>query len=454
MTPRPCAAPPSRLALLGWAGIAFFGASLVPARADDASSAPSAGEVAPDFARDVAPILHRECAVCHRPGRIGPMSLLTYEEARPWAKSIREAVTTRAMPPWLAAPPSPAFRNDRSLSDAEIAAVVAWVDAGAPMGDPTLAPPPPALHDEWILGEPDAVVGMDAPVEVAAEGRDDYRCFVLDPALSDDTWVTAVEVRPENHAMTHHVVLYVDKNGTGEKRDREDPGPGYECFGGPGFMAAMLGGWGPGMDPKVYPEGTGHEVPGGAKIVMQMHYHRTGRIETDRTIVGLHYSDGKGPDGAPLKAMRDGLVLEMDLRIRPGDAESIWETERRVMRPIVVHSVQPHMHLLGKSVEMWATLPDGSRVELVNVPRWDFHWQLEYAFAEPIRLPGGSRVHVRGVFDNSAENPAQPSQPPRMVRFGEETTDEMLVGVYNYVMDEGAGGSAGADAAASAGSGR
>lgn len=383
------------------------------------------------FTRDVAPLFQKHCQECHRPGQIAPMSLLTFEEARPWAKSIRKAVAERTMPPWHAAHGLRAFANDRSLSEAEMNAITAWVDAGAPKGRDEDAPPPRPFTDSWKLGDPDLSLAMDAPFEVAAEGEDIYQCFVLDPKLAKDAWVGSVEILPGNFRMDHHLVLYVDKSKTSAKLDAADPAPGYPCFGGPGFQASMLGGWGPGMDPKVYPAGLGMKIPAGGKVVLQAHYHRTGKPETDQTRVGIKYAT------APVKqVLRDGLILNFDFNIPPGDAAYAAEGNTRLMRDITIYSVQPHMHLLGRSAEMWAQMPDGSRLDLINIPKWDFGWQREYIFAEPVRVPRGARLYVRGVFDNSESNPNQPSKPPRAVTFGEETTDEMLVGVYNHTRDD------------------
>ncbi len=413
------------------AGLLAFAVVSGTARLSPALESDSAVKTAPTFCKDVVPILQKHCQECHRPGQIAPMSLLSYEDARPWVKSIREQVAKHVMPPWPAAGGVRAYSNDRSLDDREIALLSSWVESGAPKGEEKDLPAPIKFNEGWTLGEPDKVVGMDQAYQVAGEGRDDYRCFVLDPGLTEDRWVNEVEILPGNRQIDHHIVLYVDRKGTvGSQRDAKDSKPGYECFGGPGFQASQLAGWGPGLCPKVYPKGTGYQIPAGGKIVMQVHYHRNGKPASDQTRVGLHFA--KEPIH---KALRDGIAINFRLNIPAGDANHVVEASHPIHEDITIYSIAPHMHLLGKSAEMWAELPDGKRVDLVAVPHWDFNWQTEYSLVEPLHLPTGSKVMIRTVFDNSAENPAQPVKPPKDVTFGEETTDEMCVGVYFYTRD-------------------
>ena len=393
------------------------------------SAAASAQEVT--YAADVAPIIMENCVTCHRPGEVAPMSLLTFEDTRKWARAIGEKVGERVMPPWHAAPGVREYTNDRSLDDAEIDVIQRWVAAGAPQGDESVTPPVPTFDSGWQLGEPDLVLGWETPYQIAAEGDDEYRCFVLDPKFEQDQWVDVVEVLPGNRTVDHHIVIYVDQGGTiATRRDEAEPGEGYTCFGGPGFAAYMVPGWGPGYQASVTPEGSGYLLKAGSKIVVQMHYHKNGEAQEDLTRVGLRFA--KNPTH---RVLYNGYVLGLSLQIPPGDANYVVSSRTQVREDITIHSIVAHMHFLGKSMDIWAVLPDGTRVDLVNVPKFDFFWQTQYLLAEPQRLPEGSVVHMEATFDNSADSPYQHSDPPRLVTFGEQTTDEMAVAVFFHTRD-------------------
>ena len=383
------------------------------------------------YTEDVAPILMANCVTCHRPGQVAPMSLMTYAETRPWAKSIRNEVAQKRMPPWHAAPGVLDYTNDRSLSDAEIDVILRWVDAGAPKGDDEHLPPLPTFSDGWQLGEPDIVLAMSEAYQIEAEGDDEYRCFVLDPKFDTDQWIDVVEVLPGNRTTDHHIVLYVDQvGGIATQRDTAEPGEGYTCFGGPGFAAYMVPGWGPGYLPTETPAGSGYLLKAGSKIVMQMHYHKNGRPEKDLTRVGLRLA--RNPAS---KVLYNGYVLTPFLQIPPGDPNVVVAARYPVREDITVYSVVAHMHYLGKAMDIWAILPDRSRVDMLKVPRFNFEWQTEYTLAEPLQLPEGTMLHMEATFDNSPESPYQHSDPPRLVTFGEATTDEMAVAVFFHTRD-------------------
>jgi mono/diheme cytochrome c family protein len=383
------------------------------------------------YAEHVAPILNENCVTCHRPGEVAPMSLLTYEDARKWARSIGEEVSERRMPPWHAAPGLREYTNDRSLDEAEIDVIQRWVAARSPRGDEALTPPSPTFDDGWQLGEPDLVLSWDSPYQISAEGDDEYRCFVLDPKFEEDQWVDVIEVIPGNRTIDHHIVIYVDQGGSiATRRDEAEPGEGYTCFGGPGFAAYMVPGWGPGYLASETPEGSGYLLQAGAKIVVQVHYHKNGIAGEDLTRVGLRFA--RRPTQ---KVLYNGYVLGLALQIPPGEANYTVTGRTTVREDITVHSIVAHMHYLGKAMDIWADLPDGTRVDLVTVPRFDFYWQTQYLLAEPQRLPEGSVVHMKATFDNSPESPYQHSDPPRLVTFGEQTTDEMAVAVFFHTRD-------------------
>ncbi|MED5199798.1 MAG: hypothetical protein VYB51_08295 [Gemmatimonadota bacterium] len=386
------------------------------------------------YAEHVAPILMENCVTCHRPGEVAPMSLLTYEDARRYARQIGVQVSERRMPPWHAAPDLRDYTNDRSLDDAEIDVIEQWVATGAKRGADALAPPIPTFNDSWQLGEPDLVLSWDSPYQVAAEGDDEYRCFVLDPKLESDQWVDVVEVIPGNRTVDHHIVIYIDQGGTiAPRRDEAEPGEGYTCFGGPGFQAYMVPGWGPGYVAAETPAGSGYLLEAGAKIVVQMHYHKNGTAQEDLTRVGLRYAR-QTPQRVLYNAYALG-AMGFGLRIPAGESNHVVTGQYPISEDITIHSLVAHMHYLGKAMDIWATLPDGTRVDLVTVPRFDFYWQTEYGLAEPQRLPAGSVVHMEATFDNSPESPYQHSNPPREVTFGEATTDEMAVAVFFHTRD-------------------
>jgi hypothetical protein len=386
------------------------------------------------YAKDVAPILMDNCVTCHRPGEVAQMSFLTYQDTRPWARSIAEQVGQKRMPPWHAAAGVREYTNDRSLDGAQVDMIQRWVAAGAPRGDDALLPSVPTFDEGWQLGEPDLVLAWDEPYQIAADGDDEYRCFVLDPKFETDQWVDVVEVLPGNRTTDHHIVIYVDQGGaTAVRRDEAEPGEGYSCFGGAGFAAYMVPGWGPGYEASETPEDSGYLLRAGAKIVVQMHYHKNGSPQEDLTRVGLRYA--REPKQ---RVLYNGYVLPFpptSLRIPPGDSNHVVTGRMPVQEDITVHSLVAHMHYLGKSMDIWAVLPDGTRVDLVTVPRFDFEWQTEYLLAEPQRLPQGSMMHMEAVFDNSPESPYQHSDPPRLVTFGEQTTDEMAVAVFFHTLD-------------------
>jgi hypothetical protein len=393
---------------------------------------PIAGE-AVTFNKQVVRILQSNCQKCHRDGGIAPFSLTTYADAFEKRAQISIAVSGRVMPPWHAAPGCADYRNDPTLPPQEIATVQRWIAEGAVEGDPRDLPPPLSFGDGWSLGQPDMVLAMPEPMQPDFTRGDVYRCFVLPTGLPADRYVSAVEVAPGSAAMVHHVILFVDPTGASEQLDAQEPGPGYTCFGGPGFsMVSTLGGWAPGNSPSFLPEGVGLPLPQGSRVVMQVHYSALSRVrEADRTSVGLYFSR------SPVrKRFLFAPVINTDFVIPAGASDQ----EVRASIPFIpfgvhVHSITPHMHLLGRKMTVRATMPDGSSRCLVDVPDWDFHWQRTYEFREPIALPFGSRVDLSARYDNSPANPQNPNSPPREARWGEATTDEMCIAFLGITVD-------------------
>jgi hypothetical protein len=394
-----------------------------------AEPAPNAGSPV-TFNHDIAPIVYHNCMTCHRPGEVGPFSLTTYGEVKKKAKTILKVLDDGYMPPWHAASHGE-FLNERKLTDDQKSIFHAWVDAGEPQGAASELPAIPHFTEGWQLGEPDLVLDPGEDYPLAAEGRDEYRCFVLPTHNATDRWVGAVEVRAGNRSVVHHALVFLDTSGKARELDAADPGPGYASFGGVGFNpAGGLGGWAPGITPRPLPDGIGYLLPAGADIVLQVHYHRSGKPESDRTKIGIYYSR------APVdKRYRSFPVSYRQIHIAPGDANYQVQINGPVPRDLTILSITPHMHLLGREMKVDATLPDGGNQPLVNVTDWDFNWQTTYWFKQPVRLASGSSVHLTARYDNSAGNPNNPSNPARAVNYGEQTTNEMCLAFLGFTLD-------------------
>jgi peroxiredoxin len=409
-----------------------------------AQAAPATGTIT--FYRHVLPILQNHCQQCHRPGEVAPFALMTYKQAVNWAGDIKTYTQNRQMPPWKPVEGGP-FHGERKLTDQEIATLAAWVEGGTPAGHPDEAPPPRHFGNGWQLGPPDLVLTMPDDFYLGPTGPDLYRYFVLPTNLPEDKYVTALEVRPGNRRIVHHAVLFADSKHWGrrleeaeQKRSRAlaagDHGPGYTWGMGvsvlPGFLPqGGLGGWAPGMVYRHFPAGNGYYLPRGADVIFQLHYFRSGRVEKDRTSVGLYFS--KNPKAKHMQ----GLAIPAQFMSIPAGAER-YRVEGHIClkQDCQVHVVAPHMHLIGREITMTMRPPNGPARTLLVVKAWDFNWQEEYFLREPIRVKAGTRFDVEGIFDNSARNPRNPFQPPQTVLFGLETTNEMCVGFLGATSDQ------------------
>jgi peroxiredoxin len=390
-----------------------------------------AGDSEVSYSGQVADILNRRCVTCHRPGQVAPFSLTTFEQASRWSRDIKRAVKSRSMPPWLPANHGD-FRDERWLSDSEIETLSKWSDAGAPLGDRAKVPASPKFPEGWILGQPDLVL-TGPEYEVPASGPDEYRCFVLPTDLPEDRWVSAVEVRPGNMRVVHHIIAYVDTGRTSDKLDAADPKPGYLSHGtGPGFLpGGEMSGWAPGVTPYALPEGVGRRLKKGARIVLEVHYHKSGRVEKDQATIGLHFS--KKPVRHPLRWV---TPMNPTFVLKPGEKRNKVVATTKLRRDVKAISTFPHMHLLGREMTAVAEFPDGTTKTLIHVPAWDFNWQDTYHFKEPLPLPAGTKILVTAYYDNSADNPDNPNNPPKTVRWGEQTSDEMCILFLSYIRDE------------------
>ncbi|HEX8203802.1 MAG TPA: ascorbate-dependent monooxygenase [Isosphaeraceae bacterium] len=401
----------------------------------------------PTYHGAVVRILREHCQECHRPGQVAPFALLSFEQARKRAADIAAVIGERRMPPWHASTiEGGPFRGVRVLSDSEIATLAAWAEAGAPEGDLADAPAPREFASGWALGEPDLVLTVPEPYALGAEGRDEHRVFVLPTGLTEGKWVTALDYRPGNPKVVHHILGAFDTTGGARAMDASDPGPGYATFAGfgtrPGGLPFLpsggLSGWAPGKAPRPLPEGVGRYLPAGSDVLLQVHYHKSGKAETDASSIGLYFARGpidKFVRGATVTPPRGPFGFRPTLRIPAGDAHH--EVTGTWTAPDDVHAIAviPHMHWLGKDFLLTAERPDGSTATLIRVDRWDFNWQDTYDFETPVALPRGTVVRMVAHFDNSAANPANPSRPPIAVRWGEQTTDEMCIGFLQLTRD-------------------
>lgn len=418
----------------GWMGGLAVGIALTMP-----STAPA--EV-PTYHREVSRILQKNCVECHRPGQVAPFALQTYEQTRKRADDLASVVHDRTMPPWHASTTEGGpFLDARVLTEAEIATIAAWAKAGAPEGDPKDAPPPLEFASGWQLGEPDLVLTMPIPFQLGPDGPDEHRVFVIPTGLLEGKWVAAIDYKPGNPKIVHHALGGFDLKKRARILDEADPRPGYKVFGGFGFTPdGMLSGWSPGHKATVSPEGVGRYLPAGADFVLQVHYHRNGKVETDSTQVGIYFAKtpiDKEQKAAVVSPPPGPLLFIPKLWIPAGSSNhevtgslTLEESDRHLF------GITPHMHWLGKDFLLTATLPDGSKRTLIKIDRWDFNWQDLYLLAEPIALPKGTRIDMVAHFDNSTANPSNPSKPPVAVGWGEQTTDEMCLGFLYLTRDD------------------
>ncbi|MGH9398839.1 MAG: ascorbate-dependent monooxygenase [Thermoanaerobaculia bacterium] len=399
-------------------------------------SRPPIGTIAPTFSKQVVRILQGNCQKCHHEGGIGPFPLVTYGDAFSHKNDIVFMTGARKMPPWHANSACNAFEGDPSLSAGDIAAFSQWVEKGAPEGDPKDLPAPLVFAQTWSLGDPDLVLSMLEAMKPNFNQGDVYRCSVLPTNLTQDRFVRAAEILPGARRMVHHVILFLDTSGQAQKLDDADPGPGYSCFGGPGFsvnaLAPSLGGWAPGNLPRFLPDGLGMSLPKGASVVMQVHYSAHNGIgASDQSSLGIYFTR------APVeKRVLIAPVINQSFTI-PAGASDYEVTASIPFLPFDAHliAVTPHMHLLGTTMQMTAVTLDNKESCLVDVPQWDFNWQATYTYKTAIAAPLGTNLSLAARYDNSLNNPRNPNDPPRAVSWGEKTTDEMCIGFLNFTLD-------------------
>ena len=389
----------------------------------------------PTFARDVAPILYANCVTCHRPGDIAPMSFATYNDARPWARAIEKVIVDGIMPPWHADAPTGTFENERRLTAAEKDTIRRWVAAGAPQGDPGVAPAAPVFADGWRIGKPDAVFEMQESYTVPAKGKIEYEFFYIPTNFTDTTWLQAIEVRPGNRSVVHHVLVYYlappeapaparalrvvpEHNRIPPRQDERGIAvhPQQRIR---GMQGRLLATYAPGTDPQVFRPGTAVRLPPGGTLELQMHYTATGTAGTDRTTVGMMFT--KEP---PAEEIRPAQFLNAQFTIPAGAQSHQVDTEVEFLQDATVWGLFPHTHVRGKRWHYTLALPDGTMKPLLSVPKYDFNWQTYYMFKDPVQVPKGARIISSAWYDNSAANRSNPD-PTIDVRWGNQTWEEM-----------------------------
>jgi hypothetical protein len=370
------------------------------------------GEVT--YAKQVARVVQKRCQECHRPGEIGPFSLLTYEDAKKRTRRIREAVLEERMPPWHADPHFGKFANDRRLTQDERDTLLAWIDQGAKKGDEKDLPAPLKFVEGWKIGRPDEVFTMAKEYKIPATGVVDYQRFLVDPGFKEDVWVQAAECRPGNREVVHHILVYILAPG------RSDP---YDQDG----TAATLVGWAPGDMPAFYSPDTARLVPAGSKLLFEVHYTPNGTAQSDRSSVGIIRA--RKP---PANTVEMNILANMNVKIAPGARDHKGQMTFTFPRDALVLSFMPHMHLRGLSARYILTSSDGTSTTLLSVPDYDFGWQSVYRLESPLHIAKGSRLTWIGHWDNSADNPRNPD-PTKTVRWGLQTWDEMQNGWMEVV---------------------
>ncbi|MEO8126284.1 MAG: thiol-disulfide isomerase [Bryobacteraceae bacterium] len=388
------------------------------------------------FHRDVLPILQNRCQECHRTGQIAPMPFATYQQTRPWAKAILEAVLSRKMPPWFADPAYGHFANDSALSKAEIETLASWVHGGAPEGNAAEAPVSRTWNSDWNIGKPDRILAMPKPVAVPASGTIEYQYVILPGDLSKDTWVQKVEVRPGNPALVHHAVVYVREGGSAWLKGQPRGVPfalpaSAEGIPNPASFTTsdVLLVYSPGNSYAEWPAGMAKRIKAGSDIVIQFHYTANGKAQLDRTRVGLTLSTE-----APKQVV---LTLQMGndkFVIPPGDPKYRVQVSGTLPNEALLLSLFPHMHLRGKAFEYSLPTGNGHVEALLKIDHYDFRWQLNYRLRTPRLLPAGTRMQCTAWFDNSPNNPLNPD-PSAEVRFGEQSWQEMMIGFFDVAVD-------------------
>ncbi len=374
------------------------------------------------FNEDIAPLMHGSCVECHRPGQAAPFSLISYEEVYKKSRTIQRVLKTGYMPPWHPVESSIPFAGNRKLEAEQIELFERWVEAGMPEG-PGQHPKPPVFTEGWQLGEPDLIVSMAAAFQVPADGPDVYRNFALPIQLPEDRWVKAIEMRASAREVVHHSLFFLDTSGRAAQQDGQDGKPG---FNGMFFRrSGSLGGYVPGSTVKLLPDGLAMHLPAGSDLVLATHFHPNGKPMAEKSTVGFYFAEEPPSRTLAQIQVPPAFGRGAGIDIPPGD--SAYTVSDRFELPVAVdaYTVGGHAHYLCVEMKLRAQLPHGEALTLLHIDDWDLNWQDRYTFLEPVRLPAGTVLETTLVYDNSAANPRNPFHPPKRVRWGRESTDEM-----------------------------
>ncbi|HWD40526.1 MAG TPA: hypothetical protein VG944_16880 [Fimbriimonas sp.] len=383
-------------------------------------------KASPTYAKDVAPILAARCVSCHSESKVAPFSLVGYENARRFSTMVASVTAQRLMPPWKADLHYGEFRDVPVLSPNEISVLRLWADAGAPRGNPRDEPPPPPVSPGWRMGKPDLVVSPDKATKIPAEGGDFYRDYLIDPHITEPTWVRAVEFRPSGKNTVHHVIPSLLARAEADKCrkikfDHDDDS--WEQRSLKDIDAYnSLGMWSTGAPPFVTPEGTAFLIKPGDCILLDLHYKTTGKPELEQTQVGFYFQKG-----TPKQEMTLDTVDSESIYLDPGTKANRVYAIEPIKKETTIYAVWPHMHFLGRTFKAWVKYPVGYWKPLVCINDWDPEWQLVYYLKTPLVVPAGAKVYVTGTFDNTKDNPRNPNPTPKVVESGPSSKDEMLL---------------------------
>lgn len=383
------------------------------------------------FSEHIAPILFNKCASCHHEGEVAPFPLMSFEDAFKRADTINAVTTARYMPPWKPAPGFGNFQECRALTESEIRSIQEWVAQGAKQGDKSMCPPAPKFTSEWRLGAPDLVLKMPETYHIPASGPDIYRCFVIPTGLTKNRFVSAVEFKPGNRKVVHHAIFFLDNMGVARKKDAADKEAGFASFGGPGFVpTGGLGGWAPGNSQQPLPDGISRIIRAGSDLVIQEHFHPTGKPEEEQSTIGIYFSKT-----TPKRLLMPLVVRTRGIDIPAGVKDHKVHASFDVPIDMQAINVTPHAHLLCKEIKAVAHLPNDQTLPIIWIRNWDFNWQEQYTFDPAIKLPKGTRIDADFVYDNSEDNPRNPNRPPKRVHWGEQTTDEMAILFFGAIAE-------------------